>query len=415
MSGLFYTEKKKRNIERMCEQNDANYQSQQHFISHSPWDAQGAMKIVAKKTNNVLGDYTKQCLLIDESSHRKAGNRSVGVSRQYNGNLGKVDNSQTGVYAALAKDEFACLVRSKLFLPQEWVDDVDRCLKAGIPKNKIEYKTKPELAIEMIKELDEEGIGYGWIGADSLYGRNYEFRQALEKMNKRYIVDVPKDQPIHLERPTIYLPQKQSNRGPKISQYVCDNQFVTVEKYMSSLTENDWKNIEYRHGTKAKLGGKYHFKTVWVWNPGEQCAQELTLIIKESKDRTKYSLSNFNLNEVSEEQLAYMQGQRYLVEDCFKDSKGELGLFDYQIRKYNSWCHHNALVMMAMQFVLEVLIKNNEKLPLLSVRDVRLQLIKILRNGGVEIDREIRQMGYRHYQKALDIITRFRRGNLSSA
>jgi len=110
----------------MVEGNGSNYQSQQHFITDSPWSAKEVMKVVARKTNKVLGPPEGQVLSFDESSIKKAGVKSVGVSRQYNGNLGKVDNSQTGVYASLSKGDKVCLINTKLFLPQEWIDDPKR-------------------------------------------------------------------------------------------------------------------------------------------------------------------------------------------------------------------------------------------------------------------------------------------------
>mgnify|MGYP001201245686 FL=1 len=90
ISSLFFTEKEKRNIERMAEQNNQDYLCQQHFITHSPWSSKDVMMLVAKKVNKSLGDVKLQCLLIDESSDKKAGKHSLGVSRQHNGNLGKI-------------------------------------------------------------------------------------------------------------------------------------------------------------------------------------------------------------------------------------------------------------------------------------------------------------------------------------
>ncbi|MFN9861802.1 MAG: transposase [Bacteroidota bacterium] len=98
-------------------------------------------------TNNLLGDKSKQALSIDESSTGKAGSHSVGVSHQYNGNKGKLDNCQTGVYAALSRGNRVGIINARLFLPDEWVNDVDRCAKAGIPKEAIVKKTKIELGI----------------------------------------------------------------------------------------------------------------------------------------------------------------------------------------------------------------------------------------------------------------------------
>jgi SRSO17 transposase len=392
----------------MCEKNGENYQSQQHFITHSPWDAKEAMKIVAQKANNTLGDTKKQCLLIDESSHKKAGKDSVAVSRQHNGNLGKIENSQTGVFAALANDSDVCLIRTRLFIPEVWIIDEARCLRAGIPKKDIVFKTKPQLAIEMIKELKDEGVEYGWVGADALYGRNFDFRDSIADMGLKYVVDIQKDHPIYLEEPHLYIPQKSRRKTTKTIRYQTDTVMQTPEKYIESLTDHDWKEIKYRQGTKGQMKALFHIREVYIWKPRSESSQKLTLIIRKKNNEIKYSLSNFSKKETTDEEFAYMQGQRFLVEKLFKDEKGELGLFDYQIRKYQSWYHHMALVMIAMHYTLEVIIKNRDKIPLLSVRDVRLQIIEILLNNGVKIDKEITQMVQRHKQRAEDIVNKYR-------
>ena len=407
INGLFATEHRKRNIERMCEKNDEDYQSQQHFITYSPWDALDAMKVVAQKTNKTLGDTRKQCLLIDESSHKKAGRDSVAVSRQHNGNLGKIENSQTGVFAALAKDANVGLVRTRLFIPQEWIDDKQRCLNAGIPNRDIVFKTKPQLAVEMISELDQEGINYGWVGADALYGRNFEFREALEKLGKKYVLDIQKDHPIYIDSPNIFVPAKSKKRGRQPSRYQTDTPMTTPDLYVQTLDKSSWKWIEVKQGTKGKMKAQFHFKEIWVWQPGAQTSQKLTLIIKKINNEIKYSLSNFCLEQTTEEDLAYMQVQRHLVEKSFKDTKGELGLFDYQIRKHMAWYHHMALVMITMHFTLEIIVKNYDVLPLVSVRDVRLQIIEILQNNEAKLEKELTQMIVRHQQRAVDIVRRY--------
>ncbi|MBK8626056.1 MAG: transposase [Saprospiraceae bacterium] len=120
---MFCAERSKRNIERMVEKSKGEYQSQQHFISDSPWSASDLMMEVAKKVNKDLGDRKLQALNIDENSNKKSGKHSVGVSRQYNGNEGKIENSQTGVFASLGSGEKVCLVNARLYLPKEWTDD----------------------------------------------------------------------------------------------------------------------------------------------------------------------------------------------------------------------------------------------------------------------------------------------------
>mgnify|MGYP003596719896 CR=1 FL=1 len=137
IKGLFCAERSKRNIERMVEKSKAEYQSQQHFITDSPWSATELMMEVAKKFNKDLGDTKLQALNIDENSNKKSGKHSVGVSRQYNGNEGKLENSQTGVFASLGSGEKVCLINSRLYMRKEWRDDEKRCVKAGIPKKAI--------------------------------------------------------------------------------------------------------------------------------------------------------------------------------------------------------------------------------------------------------------------------------------
>jgi SRSO17 transposase len=121
-------------------------------------------------------------LLIDESSHRKKGTKSVGVARQYCGTIGKVDNCQVAVYAGLSKENFYGLVDAALFLPEEWTGDKSRCRKAGIPGECQVHKTKPELALEIVKRQKANGIKFDWVGGDGLYGNAPALLGGLDQM-----------------------------------------------------------------------------------------------------------------------------------------------------------------------------------------------------------------------------------------
>jgi SRSO17 transposase len=134
---------------------DSNHQQLHHFISHSQWDAKAVMREVARNTNETLASLTgEQGLLLDESGNEKAGKYSVGVARQYIGNVGKVCNAQVGVYAALSREDKVGLVAAKLYLPKEWTSDSKRCTRAGVPVQQQHYRTKPELAVAIIAELE---------------------------------------------------------------------------------------------------------------------------------------------------------------------------------------------------------------------------------------------------------------------
>ncbi len=368
------------------------------------------MKIVAKKTNDALGDYHNQALNFDENSNKKAGDKSVAVSRQYNGNLGKVDNSQTGVYASLNNGNKVGLVNCRLFLPEEWTNDSKRALAAGIPKIEMVFKTKPQLAIEMLKEMIEDGIQFGWISADGLYGQSYEFCKAIDELEKNFNVFVHKDQRVYLEQPEIYLPQRNGRQGRKPTKLATDAPIIEVQEYKETLIESDYTEEKVRKGTKGWLIVKAHKKQVWVWDHEENQARERTLIITKGKD-VKYALSNIAVEEKTTQEFVYMLSQRHFIERAFEDGKGELGMSDYQVRKYQSWYHHQALVMMAMNYVLITKITHVGNLPLLSVRDVRLQLIEMLKSQGVQMEKEIDQMLIRHKQKYRDIKRHYKNEN----
>ena len=196
----------------MSEHTNQHYQKQHHFLSHSPWSAQSVMQKISLDTNATLGDYTQQCLSIDESSNAKAGRDSVGVSRQHNGNLGKIDNCQTGVYATLCSGNVVGIINTRLFLPDEWIDSPNRCLKAGVPKEVIIKKTKIDLALDMIRESISVGVQFGWINADGLYGSSYQFCKTIEDLGKDFMVDVHKDQYVYLTEPQLIIPDELYHR-----------------------------------------------------------------------------------------------------------------------------------------------------------------------------------------------------------
>jgi hypothetical protein len=167
--------------------------------------------------------------------------------------------------------------------------------------------------------------------------------------------------------------------------------------------KNDFTQVAWRKGTKGWLKALFHVQTIWVWDNKSKKAQKRTLIIRKDSNKIKFSCSNFTIEEKSIEEFAYMQGQRYWIERSFRDNIGELGMADYQVRKYNSWYHHMALVMMAMHFILKKWLEKKEDIPLLSARDVRLQTIALLLSQGVTMEEEITQMLHRYIQRKRDI------------
>lgn len=163
----------RKNMERMEEVvKDMDYQCIQQFITDAPWSFRDVIDEVACQASGIFGGDPNTCLIIDESSFQKKGDKSVGVARQYMGRLGKVDNGQVAVFAALGCQQDVTLTDVRLYLPKEWSNDSQRCEEAKIPEDQREYKTKLELALEMVDHAREMKLEYQWICADGLYGQS---------------------------------------------------------------------------------------------------------------------------------------------------------------------------------------------------------------------------------------------------
>ena len=160
-SGLMQAGARK-NMDRMAEVvPDSKSRNLQQFLTHSKWDARSVIDHVARDANQCLGDEQRAGLLIDESGFAKQGPMSVGVSRQWLGRLGKVDNGQVAVFGVLSRDRFAIPVDVKLYLPKKWTEDPKRCAKAGIPEAERVFRTKEQLALEIVSHARQNGLRFG--------------------------------------------------------------------------------------------------------------------------------------------------------------------------------------------------------------------------------------------------------------
>jgi SRSO17 transposase len=200
-SGLMQAGTRK-NMDRMAEVvPQSNSRNLQQFLTHSTWDARSVINQVAEEANELLGDSKSTGLLIDESSFVKQGKKSAGVSKQYLGRLGKVENGQVAVFGVLSKDQFCVPVDVKLYLPKSWIDDHERCVDAGVPEDEMVFRTKDELAIEIVDNARLNRLQFGWVGADAGYGKGPGFPLELHRRQLQFVVDVHSDFPVYLEEP----------------------------------------------------------------------------------------------------------------------------------------------------------------------------------------------------------------------
>lgn len=405
-----------KNMERMAEADaDADLESLQHFITDSPWSYRDVMDHTAQDISQWIGHEYNAGLIIDESGVVKKGKNSVGVARQWIGNIGKVENGQVGVYSSLVNGENRAIVDARLYLPEEWTSDESRLNKAKVPENEHIFKTKETIALEIVQHSRELGLKYGWVGGDAGYGKNLDFALKLETLGETFMLDIHKDQKIYFEQPQFAIPDY-SGRGRKPKIPKPEPQPVRVDEWTKSQPQIAWQKITVRQGTKGPVEYEYLIMRVWVYSSEHNALRQWHLIVRrdpESKSDYKYSLSNAPA-DTAYHRLAYMQAQRYWVERSFEDAKQNFGMADYQLRTWRGWHHHMALVMMAMLFLMSEKIENQDETPLLSGRDINELLTFFLRKEAPTEQEVFRRINNRHKKRQRDIENAFARKLLSN-
>lgn len=384
---------------------DSEWESMQHFISNSPWDHRALVDQLAKDANELIGGSSDSFLVVDESAFSKKGRRSVGVARQWNGRLGKVDNCQVGVFGALGCRDKVTLTDMRLYLPKEWTDDKARCRKAGVPEEAMKYRSKIDLALDIIGNAQDNNLDFHWVGADSFYGRNSHFRRSLAAKGLVYMVDIPKDTTIYLEDPKPCVPSRKSKKGRAPQKLQTHAVGFRLDKWVEDQPQEAFTTHTIRQGTKGPMKARVLHRIVWLWDgksPEAEKVHLLASITGSQKGKIKYSVSNAP-EETSTERLAYMQAQRYWVERALQNGKSEAGMADYQVRGWTAWHHHMAMVMLAMLFMLETRIKNQNQYELLSTADVKTLLQHFLPKRQISTEEVIKQMEIRHRKRKKDI------------
>jgi SRSO17 transposase len=401
----------RKNMDRMAEVvPDSKSRNLQQFLTHSKWSHREVIDQVAQDADKLLGDSREACLLIDESGFAKQGKRSVGVCRQWLGRLGKVDNGQVAVFGSLANGRYAAPVDVRLYLPEQWTEDPKRCERAGVPEGERVFRTKTELALEIVRHGRRNNLRFGWVGVDAGYGKGPGFCFALDEMGETFVVALHSDFHVYLEDPKPYVPKKTNKRGRTFQKYRTDKESVEVGGFVGSLPAGTWKTMTLRDTTRGRLKVRICSLPVYVWDGESDRVKCWTLIVTKSlggNPDTKISLSNAS-KQTTFRRLGWMQRQRYWVERVFEDGKSECGMADYQVRKWSAWHHHMALVMMAMLFILSERIRHKDTYPLLSCSDIEELLARFLPRRDVTKEQIISQLEYRHRQrqKAIDSYAR---------
>lgn len=403
LSGLLGCARRK-NIGRIGEDvAESNYQGMQQFVSDSPWDHGALMAEVARETEGLLGGHRDTALYLDETSFAKKGDASVGVQRQYCGRLGKLENCQVGVFACLGRGERAALIDFRLFLPEAWAEDTARCAKTKVPAEHRVHRTKPELALEMVKAARERGSSHQWIGGDEVYGNNRELTDALDDLGEIFLMDVAQNLKVW-ERDPSPQPPSATPRGRPATRSKAGNRAAraqSVAELSAAHFEKDSRLLTLRETSQGGLRARLWVREVWLWDERHEARSRRRLLVvrREADGSHKYSLTNAPAG-TAWTRLGFMQCQRFFIERAFQDAKSELGMAHYEVRGWRGWHHHIALCCLALLFTLKERIACAESVPLLSVRDLVELLDFYLPRKTRDPDQVLAKLRARHAARA---------------
>lgn len=349
-----------RNMAEIAREGGVSEQNMRHFISNSPWSGSAMIEQVQQAICE-RPELEGGVLIVDESADVKYGKSSAGSSRQHNGRLGKIEQSQVGVYLSYAKDSVWTLMDGELFLPEKWFSKsyATRRNKAEIPSERKVFQTKIELAWEMIKRVQTRGLPFLAVAFDSLYGRSFWLREQCEQDGIEYYADIPANQVLYLEQPELEF--ELTKRGKRSKKFKVVGQEACKASDLAQLAQTQWETLTLRPTERGMLTADFASYGVWVVST-EGSIREETLLIKREPKKMRYSFSNAP-SDTPLLTLAQRKCQRYFVERSIQDAKSELGMDEFRAIKYRAWQHHLALTILASWFIAETRLDWHEEQP----------------------------------------------------
>jgi SRSO17 transposase len=324
----------------------------QAFIATGSWSDREILHEMRRSVLQVLSDQDA-VWNSDETGFPKKGTKSVGVKRQYSGTLGRTDNCQVAVFANYCSVKGHTFMDRRLFLPQEWASDVERRREAGVPRGVI-FRTKPELALEMVSNAVADGTPFRWVGGDSIYGNSPTFVQGVRQLEKWYVLDVSSEACVWAKQPQVIAPEQRpkQGRGRPHTQPLVIGEQEQADQVVAALPATAWSRITVAEGSQGPR--VYEYAEVWVWFSEEGLpGPRERLLVRRSlgqEPELKYHRSNAP-PEVPLTKVAQIRATRWTIEEDIQSAKGECGLDEYETRGWVGWHHHTALSMLALAFL----------------------------------------------------------------
>ena len=297
----------------------------QRLLGRARWDADLVRDDLQTHVMEHLGD-SQGVLIIDETGFLTKGEKSDGVSRQYSGTAGRIENCQIGVILAYQSDVGHALIDRELYLPKSWMEDRDRCQEAGIPAD-VSFATKPTLARGMLQHAIAHGVQASWVTADEVYGGDAKLRQFLEKQGIGYALAVSCQQQLFLH-----------------------GRRARVDRHVQELSQRHWREVSRGPGTKGERLYEWVFIPFGV--PTECDYREGLLVRRSLKNHDDCAYYFTHAKKGTRlAQLVRIAGARWAIEECFEQTKLETGLDEYEVYSWTGWRRHITLFMFAHAFL----------------------------------------------------------------
>ncbi len=336
----------------------AIHQSLHHFVAKAAWRDEPLLKAIR---DYILPKMQSQgpilAWIIDDTGFPKKGKHSVGVTRQYCGQLGKQDNCQVAVSVSVATACASLPVAYRLYVPEKWAEDKDRCNRAGIPEEVL-FQTKPEIALDQLRALVLSDLPRGVVLADAGYGNETEFRKEVRDLKLSYVLGIQKTTLVWPPDMSPLPPPEYSGFGrpPKLPRRSPDHNPVSALKLARDLPDGAYRSIAWREGTNKVLSSRFAAVRVreghrYYWR-SEKPSEEWLLIewpVGEHEP-TKYWLSNLDA-DVSIEELVKTAKHRWRIERDYQELKQEIGLGHFEGRGWRGFHHHATLCIAAYGFL----------------------------------------------------------------
>ena len=336
----------------------ATRQCLHHLVAKAPWSDQALLDHVHQQ---VLPAMQKQgpvvAWIVDDTGFPKKGKHSVGVTRQYCGQVGKQENCRVAVSLSVATWGSSLPIAYRLYLPKDWAEDAERREKAEVP-DEVAFQTKLGIALDQIRAAVAAEVTRGVVLADAAYGINTEFRDALTQLELQYVVGVQSSMTVW-EPGKQPLPAKQrgkKGRPPRLLQRRRDHQPVSLKQLAISLPSTAFREITWREGTERKLRSRFAAVRVRpahrdYWR-AEPHAEEWLLIEwpRGETEPTKYWMATLPAN-TRLKALVKMAKHRWIVERDYQELKQELGLGHFEGRNWRGFHHHATLCIAAYGFL----------------------------------------------------------------